>query len=304
MQTFYLLEVIMNYTSNSDKITRDFFDSLLLETRYLDSVLPSTKFELYGETFSTPIMTAALSHLGNTAPNGMILYAEAAKKANAVHWVGMGDDSELEKIISTGAKTIKIIKPHKNNSDVFKKIEHAVRAGCFALGMDTDHSFDGKGGYDNVLGLEMKAKTTEELQDFVQASKIPFIVKGVLSPKDAEKCLKAGAAGIVISHHHGMVNYAVPPLFVIGEILNAVAGEIPIFVDCGIESGMDAYKCLALGAVAVSVGRHLMPLLKQGSNSVAERIIQMNQELAGIMSRTGIADLSKMDSSVIHRRFF
>jgi isopentenyl diphosphate isomerase/L-lactate dehydrogenase-like FMN-dependent dehydrogenase len=150
----------------------------------------------------------------------------------------------------------------------------------------------------------MKAKTTEELQDFVQASKIPFIVKGVLSPKDAEKCLKAGAAGIVISHHHGMVNYAVPPLFVIGEILNAVAGEIPIFVDCGIESGMDAYKCLALGAVAVSVGRHLMPLLKQGSNSVAERIIQMNQELAGIMSRTGIADLSKMDSSVIHRRFF
>lgn len=294
----------MNYTSNSDKITRDFFDSLLLETRYLDSVLPSTKFELYGETFSTPIMTAALSHLGNTAPNGMILYAEAAKKANAVHWVGMGDDSELEKIISTGAKTIKIIKPHKNNSDVFKKIEHAVHAGCFALGMDTDHSFDGKGGYDNVLGLEMKAKTTEELQDFVQASKIPFIVKGVLSPKDAEKCLKAGAAGIVISHHHGMVNYAVPPLFVIGEILNAVAGEIPIFVDCGIESGMDAYKCLALGAVAVSVGRHLMPLLKQGSNSVAERIIQMNQELAGIMSRTGIADLSKMDSSVIHRRFF
>ena len=96
MQTFYLFEVIMNYTSNSDKITRDFFDSLLLETRYLDSVLPSTKFELYGETFSTPIMTAALSHLGNTAPNGMILYAEAAK-ANAVHWVGMGDDSELEK---------------------------------------------------------------------------------------------------------------------------------------------------------------------------------------------------------------
>ena len=49
--------------------------------------------------------------------------------------------------------------------------------------MDTDHSFDGKGGYDNVLGLEMKAKTTEELQDFVQASKIPFIVKVFLAPK-------------------------------------------------------------------------------------------------------------------------
>ncbi|MBO4729154.1 MAG: alpha-hydroxy-acid oxidizing protein, partial [Spirochaetaceae bacterium] len=115
----------MEYTANSDKITRDFFDSLLLETRYIDSVLPSTKFELFGEVFDTPIMTAALSHLGNTAKNGMVIYAEAAKKANAVHWVGMGDDKELEEITATKARTIKIIKPHKDNNEVFRKIEHA-----------------------------------------------------------------------------------------------------------------------------------------------------------------------------------
>ena len=75
----------MEYSSNSDKITRDFFDSLLLETRYLDSGLPSTKMELFGEVFDTPVMTAALSHLGNTAPDGMITYAKAATQANAVH---------------------------------------------------------------------------------------------------------------------------------------------------------------------------------------------------------------------------
>ena len=57
----------MEYTSDSDKITRDFFDSLLLETRYLDSALPSTKLELFGESFDTPVMTAALSHLDGTA---------------------------------------------------------------------------------------------------------------------------------------------------------------------------------------------------------------------------------------------
>ena len=88
----------MEYTSNSDKITRDYFDSLLLESRYLDSDTPSTKMELFGLTFDTPIMTAALSHLGNTAKNGMTIYAEAAKKSNAVHWVGMGEDKELEDI--------------------------------------------------------------------------------------------------------------------------------------------------------------------------------------------------------------
>ena len=294
----------MEYTSNSDKITRDYFDSLLLESRYIDSDLPSTKFELYGRSFDTPIMTAALSHLGNTADNGMKIYAQAALKANAVHWVGMGSDEELEDIVSTGAATIKIIKPHADNKEVFRKIEHAVNAGCFAVGMDIDHAFNGNGGYDNVMGLPMKPKSTEELKDFVQASKVPFVVKGVLSVHDAEKCLKAGVKGIVLSHHHGIMPYSVPPLFVLPEIAKAVANEIPIFVDCGIESGADAYKCLALGASAVSVGRHLMPLLKKGPDSVADRIKEMTGELAVFMARTGIPDLNHFDPTVIHKRDF
>jgi len=294
----------MEYTSNSDKITRDYFDSLLLEARYIDSGLPSTKMELYGRTFDSPIMTAALSHLGNTAKNGMLVYAKAAAKANAVHWVGMGEDKELEEITATGAATIKIIKPHADNKEVFRKIEHAKKAGCFALGMDIDHAFNGSGGYDQVLGLDMKAKSTDEIKDFVQAAGIPFIVKGVLSVKDAEKCLKAGCKGIQLSHHHGIMQYSVPPLMMIKDILSVVGGEIPVFVDCGIESGMDVYKCLALGAKAVSVGRHLMPLLKEGADKTASRIKEMNGELAATMARTGVSDLQHFDASVIHQRNF
>ena len=294
----------MEYTANSDKITRDYFDSLLIEPRYIDSDLPSTKFQLYGKTFDTPIMTAALSHLGNTAENGMVIYAQAAAKANAVHWVGMGEDKELEDICATGAATIKIIKPHADNKKVFRKIEHAKKAGCFAVGMDIDHAFNGSGGYDNVLGLPMKAKSTEELADFVKAAEIPFIVKGVLSTKDAEKCLKAGCKGIQLSHHHGIMSYAVPPLMMLKEILEVVRGEIPVFIDCGIESGMDVYKCLALGATAVSVGRHLMPLLKKGPDATADRIKEMTGQLAATMARTGVKDLNSFDSSVIHQRKF
>lgn len=295
----------MNYSSNSDTITRDFFDSLLLEPRYIDSDLSGTKLELYGRTFDTPVMTAALSHLGNTAENGMVIYAQAAAKCNAVHWVGMGEDKELEEITATGAATIKIIKPHADNKEVFRKIEHAKKAGCFAVGMDIDHAFNGNGGYDNVLGLPMKSKTTEELADFVQAAgDTPFIVKGVLSTKDAEKCLKAGCKGIQLSHHHGIINYAVPPLMMLPEILQVTRGEIPVFIDCGIESGMDVYKCLALGATAVSVGRHLMPFLKEGADKTSDRIKEMTGELAATMARTGIRDLKSFDPTVIHQRTF
>ena len=294
----------MPFTSNSDKITRDFFDSLLVETRYLDAVIPSTQMTLFGETFRTPIMTAALSHLHNTAPDGMTVYARGAALSGAVHWVGMGDESELEGIVGTGAKTIKIIKPHADNREVFRKIEHAVKSGCMAVGMDIDHAFNSTGGYDNVFGLPMKAKTTEELADFVQASSVPFILKGVLSPRDAEKGLKAGCAGLVVSHHHGIIQYAVPPLMVLQDIISATGGSVPVFVDCGIESGMDVYKCLALGAKAVSVGRHLMPLLKAGAESVALRIEEMTAELTGVMARTGVRSLDEMDPTVIHRRAF
>lgn len=293
----------MRYTSDSDAITRDYLDSLLLETRYIDSDVPSTRMELFGHEFDTPIMTAALSHLHNPS-DGMAVYGKGTALSNAVHWVGMGEDAELESVVATGAKSIKIIKPHADNREVFRKMEHAVKVGCIAVGMDTDHAFNSTGGYDDVFGLPMRPKTAGELEEFVQAAGVPFIVKGVTSPRDAEKCAKAGCAGIVVSHHHGMIQYSVPPLMVLPDIISAVGDSMPVFVDCGIVSGMDAYKCLALGAKAVSVGRHLMPLLKNGPEAVSARINEMTAELAAIMARTGVKSLDEMDPTVIHRRTF
>lgn len=289
---------------NSDQITRDYFDSMLLETRYMDAELPTTTLELYGETFDTPIMTTALSHLHHICENAMCEYAIGARENNTLHWVGMGDDEELPQIVATGAKTVKIIKPHADNEKVFDKIQKAKEAGCFAMGMDIDHAFNQSGGYDVVLDLPMKPKSTEEMRSFVEAAGMPFIVKGVLSAYDAEKCVEAGVKGIVVSHHHGIMAYSVPPLMVLPEIVKAVDGQIPIIVDCGITSGMDAFKALALGADGVGVGRELMKPLKDGGMAVAQRIREMTGELKSIMARTGAKSLKEIDPSVIHFRNF
>lgn len=93
----------MSKPGDSNQITRDYFDSLLLETRYWDSDLPSTHMELFGSAFETPIMTAALSHLHGVCENGMVAIAEGAAAAGAVHWAGMTEEDELEDIISTDA---------------------------------------------------------------------------------------------------------------------------------------------------------------------------------------------------------
>ncbi len=288
---------------DANQITREYFDSLLIEMRHLDGVLPSTKLYLYGEEFDTPVMTAALSHLSNHYPDGPAEMARGARAAKAVMWTGMGDEAELKSITATGAKTIKIIKPHADNKDVFKEIADAERCGVLAVGMDVDHAFDGHGQYDVVLGQPMRPKSMEEIKSFVRATELPFIVKGVLSERDAYKCADVGVRGIVISHHHGILDFAVPPLMILPRIAKAIGRSMPIFVDCGIHSGIDVFKALALGAAAVCAGRALMePLKAEGAKGVTKMIQEMTGELAGAMARTGSANIGYIDSSVIWKR--
>ena len=109
---------------DSNRITREYMDSLLLEMRHLDGKLPVTEMELYGETFATPVMTAALSHLNNVHETGMAGLAEGAHLAGAVNWAGMGDEEELERITATGARTIKIIKPYEDNDYIILSLIH------------------------------------------------------------------------------------------------------------------------------------------------------------------------------------
>lgn len=289
---------------DANEITRAYFDSLLLEARYIDSDTPSTQIDLFGDHFDTPIMTAALSHMHRIYENGMVELATGAKNSGAVYWTGMGDEAELEAITATGARTIKIIKPYVDNEVIFNKITHAKSISVLAVGMDIDHSFGNDGTYDNVLGFDMRPKNFEELKMFVDAARpLPFIVKGVLSVSDAMKCLAAGAAGIVVSHHHGRLAYAVPPLQILPEIVKAIDGHMKIFVDCCIESGVDAYKALALGADAVCVGQALIPDLKEGGHQgVTDKINKLTDELKYAMAYTGVKSMDAFDSSVIWHR--
>lgn len=289
---------------DSDLITREYFDSLLLEMRHLDGREADTGFSLYGERFATPVMTAALSHLDKVHKNGMAELAKGAALAGAVNWAGMGDKEELEAITQTGAKTIKIIKPYADNGLIFERIEHAKSCGVLAVGMDIDHGLDPRGRYDKVLGYDMKPKSMEEIREFVRAAEIPFVIKGILSEKDAYKSLEAGAKGLMVSHHHGIMDYAVPPLMILPDILKVAGGQVPVFVDCGITSGADAFKALALGAFAVCAGRVLLkPLEDGGAEGVQKEICRINDELRGIMAKTGCFDLSHMDRTVIRKKF-
>ncbi len=295
----------MAYTrvSDANEITARYMDSILIKERLIDSVLANTTTTLLGETFDSPVLTPAFSHLKNydgRELTGLEEYSLAAKESNILNFVGMMENDQFRKILATGAKTVRIVKPYADNAKVRDQFKFAEDNGAFGIGMDIDHIF-GMTGYDICVGEEMAAQTQDMLASYISSSKLPFVVKGVLSVEDAVKCADVGARAIIVSHHHGRVPYALPPMMILPQIKKALAGRnVQIFVDCGIASGADVYKALALGADAAAVGRSMLPgLEKEGVSGVKKFIRNVTDELRFIMSSTGFTNVPDIDDSAI-----
>ncbi len=292
-----------NRISDANIITQQYMDSILIEEKIIDSVVADTSVEFLGTTFSSPVMMPAFSHLknfGGRELTGLEEYSIAAKNANILNFCGMMENDMFQKIAATGAKTVRIVKSYADNGKVRDQMQFAESAGAFGIGMDIDHIF-GETGVDICVGETMAVQTTDMLRSYVESTKLPFFVKGVLSVRDAIVCADIGAKAIIVSHHHGRMPYAVPPMMILPEIRDALEGTgVKIIVDCGIESGADVYKALALGADAAAVGRLMLPSLeKDGVPGVESFITKVNNELRYIMSNTGFAKVSDVDDSAL-----
>lgn len=295
----------MAYTrvSDANEINEQFMDSIFFEQRLIDSVKADIKTTLFGKEFSMPVAMPAFSHLGhysNRPLSGLEEYSIAAKECNILNFCGMMENDVFKKIMDVNPTTVRIVKPYADNGKFRDQLAFAESVGAFGVGMDIDHIF-GNTGYDICMGEEMAAQTSDMLKSYIDSVKIPFIVKGVLSVEDALKCAELGAKGIIVSHHHGRLPYAAPPMMVLPEIKEALKGkDVTIIVDCGVTSGSDVYKALALGADAAAVGRSMLPFLeKDGSEGVCEYIESVGNELRFVMSATGFKKVADIDDSAL-----
>lgn len=285
-------------SGNPPRLARSFLDSIQVELRVIDAIAAATDTTIFGERFATPIMVAALSRLDAIRPNGMAETARGASMAGALMWAGVGGEDELRAMVDTGARVVKIVKPYADIDLIYQKIANAESSGAFAVGMDVCFGFGTKQGY---MPAPMSPKTLEEIAGFVKSSRLPFVLKGILSVHDAEKALAAGAAGLMVSNHGGaLLDYAIPAYRVLPEIADATAGKTIVFADGGIARGLDAFKALALGARAVGVGRAVMAgLAADGAEGVKRVIEEITAELRRAMSLTGAPDIDGIDRGVL-----
>ena len=295
-------KVLNKMSGNSDVLTKKYYDSLTIEMRIIDSGLSDISYDFLGHKLPMPIMMGVVGGFHHLGEGANYKAALAAKQLDTIYWTSSHiSDEELKRLIDSGCKVGIVIKPFKDMDLFLERCRRAEELGVTAIASDIDHAYNKNGEYDRQQGEAFAPRTSEELKRIVKALKVPFIAKGVLSIHDALACKEAGVSGIILSHHHNIMSFAVPPVMILPDIRKAVGEDYPVFVDCGIVSAAEAFKAIALGADCVLVARpYMAPLAKEGTEGVVEFFTKMKGEFREFMNRTGSKDLKHIDPTVVH----
>ncbi|MDO9433173.1 MAG: L-lactate dehydrogenase [Pseudomonadota bacterium] len=129
----------------------------------------------------------------------------------------------------------------------------------------------------------------------------PIVIKGVLDPDDARDAVRAGAQGVVVSNHGGrQLDGVRSSISALPGVVDAVGGDLEVFMDGGIRSGLDVLKALSLGAKACFVGRPWAYALGAGGESMVSRMLgTLRAELATAMVLTGCNDARNADKLLL-----
>ena len=146
-------------------------------------------------------------------------------------------------------------------------------------------------------------KTVAELREIIDYAGVPFIIKGIMTVRGAEKALEAGAAGIVVSNHGGRVQDGVPATAeVLPAIAGAVKGKLTILVDGGIRTGLDVLRALALGADACILARpYVTAVYGGGAEGVRVLTQKLKGELEDSMAMCGVHALAEISGELVFR---
>lgn len=285
---------------SSDELTRSYLDKFAICWQHIGGCEATTETAFFGRKLKMPIMAGGMAHYQKLREGGAVEFAQGVRDAGSVMWTGFCSDEEMEQVIAVGAPAVRIIKPFADEKLVLSHIEHDAKAGAAAFSMDIDHVFDKKGHIGEFFGHPYAPQTVDSLRLYAHATDLPFIVKGVLSVEDALRCAEAGVQGVLLSHHQNMFPWSVPPLAILQEIRKVVGDDLLIIADCGIETGYDAFKALALGADLVCIARPLRPIFTEGGpDAVREKLEKMTDELRVCLSKTASKDVKHISPNVL-----
>jgi 4-hydroxymandelate oxidase len=319
------------------KANREGFQHIELRTRRLIDVSKvDTRVDLFGTTFDYPIFICPTGAQRMFNPDAELATARAAKAKGALQILSTVTSVSYEEIAQArgGPVWYQLYAPAK-----WEQAEHIIKrveaAGCPALALTVDllggrntetynrarradkrecsECHNGAPGSDlsvrpmfkglDMTGFQMNSPSlTWDFVDRVKKiTKMKFLLKGLESREDAKLAVEHGVDGIIVSNHGGRsMETLKATIESLPEVVEAVNGQIPVFVDGGFRRGSDVIKALALGARAVGIGRPYLWGLSAFGQPGVERVLDiMRGELQLAMRQCGKTSLAQIDKNTI-----
>ncbi|WP_349975878.1 alpha-hydroxy acid oxidase [Pseudomonas sp. WHRI 8519] len=306
------------------------FQRLRLRTSVLaDLAGGNTCLQLFGQTFAHPIFLAPVAYQKLAHPDGELATVLAASAVQAGMVVSTQASVELERIAHATQNPLWFQLYLQSDRDFTRDlVRRAEIAGYKVLVLTVDapvssaRNREQRAGFELPAGIEAAnlrgmrrfsgegappagglllggpllaaAPTWQDVQWLRSLTRLPIVLKGVMTGDDARRALAEGIDGIIVSNHGGRILDTVPATIeVLAEVASAVSGRVPLLLDGGIRRGSDVFKALALGADAVLVGRpYIWGLAAAGAPGVAHVIQILRAELEVVMALTGCRNLA------------
>jgi 4-hydroxymandelate oxidase len=300
-----------------------------------------TRVTLFGKQHAFPILLAPTSYHKLAHPEGELATARGAGAADTTMVVSSFATTTIEDIaaVAKGPLWFQLYVQH-DHGFTRDLVQRAEAAGCQALCVTVDTpvggarnreqraSFTLPQGLDQanlrdlkINGVKMSDRTLshrpsehsifsavldpsltwKDIEWIRSYAKIPVLLKGVLNPEDADRAVKSGASGIIVSNHGGRnLDTAPATAEALPLVVEKVSGRVPVLVDGGIRRGTDVLKAIALGANAVLIGRpYLYALSVAGDAGVAKVLEILHSEFQMAMALTGRPTIKSIDRSVL-----
>lgn len=296
-----------------------------------------TRIELLGQTLASPLLLAPVAYQRLVHPEGELATVRAAMALQTGMVVSTLSSFTLEEIAQAGQAAATemgnstprwfqlYMQPAREHS--LQLIRRAEAAGYTAIVWTVDASIKRSGfalphGVEaaNLRGMPstqhtppllgpilfgtpliQQIPTWDDLRWLRAQTQLPIIVKGILSPAQAQQAVDLGADALIVSNHGGRVlDGVVSPIEVLPAIAQAVQGQVPLLLDSGVRHGTDVVKALALGASAALIGRpQLYALATAGLVGVAHLLHLLRAELELTMAQLGCATVADITPAVL-----
>jgi 4-hydroxymandelate oxidase len=292
------------------------FDRWILRPRFLRGTgSPDPSTVLLGTRVEFPVLVAPWAYQARAHPEGERGTVRGAARAGTIPVVSSTAVDDLEAIAaaSDGPKwwQLYLFADPGLSAEMLRRV---VAAGYEAICWTVDFPVGGlrhrdtRSGFVMPFGVEdadylYEPNMTWDHLAFIRehAPGLPVLVKGLLTAEDATLAVEHGADGIVVSNHGGrQLDSSPASLDALPELVEAVAGRVPVLMDGGVRRGTDVVKAIALGAVAVMVGRPAAwGLAAEGEDGVAGVLGILRREIENAMALTGCRALADIGGELV-----